>query len=92
MSEKILCSVYRSSKKDEMYVYVERARGLKDLPDALMSGFGAPVHVFDVLLTADRKLARVDVQDVMTKVREVGFFLQMPPPEDELLDRKPLDF
>ena len=52
-----------------------------------MHSFGKPVAVFTMILTADKKLARVNVDDVRAAIDEQGFYLQMPPAkEDYLLD------
>jgi uncharacterized protein YcgL (UPF0745 family) len=40
-----------------------------------------------LLLTPERKLARVDAAEVLGKIQEQGFFLQMPPTMAELLSR-----
>ena len=80
-NEKILCSVYRSPRKEGMYVYVRKNEGVDELPDSLIKQFGTPGHVMDLLLTPERKLSRVDVMDVMGAIREQGFYLQMPPRE-----------
>ncbi|EKF73462.1 hypothetical protein A11A3_13495 [Alcanivorax hongdengensis A-11-3] len=80
---KLFCSIYKSRRKAEMYLYVERQKGLKDLPEGLLSQFGPPQHVSDMILSPERPLARVDVQRVMDKIREQGFYLQMPPPPDK---------
>lgn len=82
---KYLCEIFRSSRKEEMYLYVDRARGLEDVPEALMKQFGEPESVMTVVLTPDRKLARADVGEVMAAIKEQGFYLQMPPTAAELL-------
>ena len=46
-----------------------------------MQSFGTPGHVMDLLLTADRSLARVDVKLVMQGIQQNGYYLQMPPHE-----------
>lgn len=78
---KRFCSVYKSSKKAEMYVYVDRKYDLNELPQALKTAFGEPVHVLDLILTPEKKLARVDSGKVLNSIVEQGFFLQMPPSE-----------
>lgn len=78
-------SVYRSSKNSETYLYVAKKVGVKKLPDALKEIFGKPMHAFDMLLTDDKKLARVDAKKVLEKIIEQGFYLQMPPPKEDLL-------
>jgi len=83
----IICSIYRSPKKEEMYLYVDKRDGLGRVPDELKEMFGAPEHVMDMPLTASRKLARADTAKVIAGIQEKGFYLQMPPPkEDYLLD------
>lgn len=84
----LLCQVYKSSRKEEMYLYVDKARGMEDVPAALMERFGEPVEVMLLLLTPQRKLARVDVREVLEKIQEAGFYLQMPPTAAELLRRE----
>lgn len=79
---KLFCSVYKSARRADTYLYVERARGLDKLPAALLAQFGKPLHVTDMILDPERKLARVDPRRVMEKIREQGFYLQMPPPPD----------
>ena len=78
-SQKILCSIYRSPKKEGMYIYVPKKELFEQVPDALLKQMGEPGHVMDLLLTPDRKLARVDVIEVMKHINEQGFYLQMPP-------------
>ena len=80
---KRFCSVYKSSKKKEMYIYVDRKQDLSELPDALLAVFGEPVHVLDMILTPEKTLARVDAGKVLEAISEQGFFLQMPPAQDE---------
>ena len=75
------CSVYKSPKKAEMYVYVDRKEGVDSLPEAFVNMFGEPQHVLDMILTPEKKLARVDSGQVLEAIAEKGFYLQMPPPE-----------
>lgn len=72
-----------------MYLYVEKSvdksQTFKLVPDALLKTFGTPKHAFDLLLHAERPLARVDVLEVMEKIQSQGFYLQMPPEVEENL-------
>ena len=79
----MLCQVYRSPRQNEMYLYVAREEGLNRVPAALLERFGEPEEVMMVLLDGKRKLARVDAAEVVDKIREQGFFLQMPPGRHE---------
>jgi len=80
---KRFCSVFKSLKKKEMYVYVDRKEGVAALPESLKPLFGHPEHVLDMVLTPEKKLARVDSQKVLDEIAVKGFYLQMPPGEDE---------
>ncbi|MFO1392114.1 MAG: YcgL domain-containing protein [Agitococcus sp.] len=82
-----ICSIYKSSKKDEMYLYVRKATGLTQVPEALLTMFGKATLFGSMLITSDKKLARADATQVLTDIAEKGFYLQMPPPrEDYMLD------
>ncbi len=81
----IICSVYLSSRKDEMYLYVDKRDGLNKVPDALIEMFGQAKHVMDIPLTAERKLARVGSEKVLAELADKGFYLQMPPPKDDYM-------
>ncbi|WP_415896574.1 YcgL domain-containing protein [Neptuniibacter sp. QD48_55] len=80
-----ICSVYLSPRKDEMYLYVDKRDQLSKVPEALLEMFGSPKHVMDIPLTADRELARVDTEKVLSDLDEKGYFLQMPPPKDDYM-------
>ena len=86
---KQLCSVYRSPRKQGMYLYVDRLKGLEPVPEALITAFGKPQHAFDFVLTEERKLAQEDVQKVLENLKNQGYHLQMPPPEDEYIEHLP---
>lgn len=83
MTERVLCQIFRSARKDEMYLYVDKARGLQDVPETLKESFGRAEPVMTMLLTADKTLARADAAKVIEAIRSQGFYLQMPPPRDE---------
>ena len=75
----LFCWIYRSSRKQEMYLYMAREDTFDDLPEQLMQHFGSPILVMELELHADRQLARENVHQVMNNLRESGFHLQMPP-------------
>jgi uncharacterized protein YcgL (UPF0745 family) len=78
----VICSVYRSLKKDETYLYIDKSRGLEAVPEALLALFGEPRLVMTMLLKEERPLARVDVKKVLAAIQEQGYYLQMPPPPE----------
>lgn len=78
----VICSIYRSTKKDGTYLYIDKSRGLDCVPDALLELFGKPQQAMTMLLTAERKLARADVTKVLAALAEQGYYLQLPPPSE----------
>lgn len=84
-SDKLLCEIFKSPRKDEMYLYVDKRRGLVDVPEALLERFGDPQSVVTLILTADKPLARAKAADVMAAIREKGYYLQMPPAKEAYL-------
>jgi uncharacterized protein len=78
-SDEIPCWVYRSPRKQEMYLYLLAEDDFSAVPEALLSGFGPPALVMQLSLTPQRTLAREDVMKVMENLRSQGFHLQMPP-------------
>ncbi len=82
---KRICCVYKSSKQDEMYLYVDKREGLARVPEALLKSFGEPKELMTLLIRADKKLARVDAAKLLNEISSKGFYLQMPPAKDEYL-------
>jgi uncharacterized protein YcgL (UPF0745 family) len=73
------CWVLASDRQPEMYLYLDREEGFDDLPETLRRHFGRPRPVMELDLHPDRRLARVEVAEVMAGLREQGYYLQMPP-------------
>ncbi len=86
---KRICSIYKSPKKNEMYLYVLKSDALERVPENLLLAFGKPVHAFDLVLTPERKLAREDITLVLENLERQGYHLQMPPAEDEYIEHLP---
>ncbi|SHF05863.1 hypothetical protein SAMN02745148_01738 [Modicisalibacter ilicicola DSM 19980] len=82
---KLLCEIFKSSCKDEMYLYVDKAKGVTEVPELLLERFGRPVPVLTMLLTEDKKLARADAVQIMAAIDEKGFYLQLPPAKEAYL-------
>lgn len=84
-AERQFISVFRSSKNSDTYVYTKRGQVWGDLPEPLRNAFGKPVHTMDLLLTGERKLAKVTGSQVIEAISDQGFFLQMPDKLDSYL-------
>lgn len=82
---KVLCDVYKSRKMDEAYLYVSRKDALTRVPEALLETFGKPELAMTLMLSADKKLARAEAANVLEKMDEQGFYLQLPPPRENKL-------
>lgn len=88
------CDIYKFSKKDDLYVYIARPNypndtdEIKDwlgiLPKDFRKALGQETFVMHLDLATVPKLARVNKDDVVAKLTEQGYFVQMPPPEDVL--------
>ncbi|MBB2495103.1 YcgL domain-containing protein [Aquipseudomonas ullengensis] len=86
---KKICSIYRSPRKNEMYLYVLKSDELKRVPEALLAAFGAPQLAFSLVLTPEKPLAREDIHKVLENLENQGYHLQMPPPEDDYIEHLP---
>ena len=82
----MLCAIYKSSKKEGAYLYIPKKDDFSQVPDTLMQMFGKPIMVMVVKLEG-RTLAQVDVEKVKTSLINDGFFLQVPPPPENLLEK-----
>jgi len=85
------CWVYRSPRKQEMYLYLAAEDAFDKVPAALLERFGEPILVIELELSMQRKLAREDVATVMTNLRDRGFHLQLPPQLEPALYHGNLD-
>lgn len=82
---KVFCTIYKSSKEDELYLYVDKKDQLSRVPEALLDKFGKPVLVTTMLLTPEKKLARADINNVLKALEERGFYLQLPPAKEDYM-------
>jgi hypothetical protein len=65
-------------------LYVSLQDDLKRVPEVLLETFGRPELVTKLIITEDRKLARAEASKVLAAIAEKGFYLQLPPPKEEL--------
>ncbi|GAA0420369.1 hypothetical protein GCM10009133_30960 [Cocleimonas flava] len=78
------CYVYRSNKKQGMYLYLVEKDNFDDVPESLMKLLGELVFSFEFDLSKDRKLVKAESEEVLRILKENGYFLQMPPAKSEL--------
>ncbi|MEZ5525087.1 MAG: YcgL domain-containing protein [Pseudomonadales bacterium] len=84
----ILCTIYRSPKKEGMYLYVDKKEDLERVPESLLNVFGPPQFAMTLLLSPDRKLARADREEVVLAIAEQGYYLQMPPKPEQMYNNE----
>lgn len=81
----MICAVYKSPKKDATYLFVERRDDFSRIPDSLLTVFGKPQFVMLLSLKQTRSLAFVEPERLLEALAMQGYFLQLPPPEPDLL-------
>jgi uncharacterized protein YcgL (UPF0745 family) len=81
------CAIYRSPKKPDTYLYLAARDDFSHVPDPLLKMLGEPVHVMDLDLHPERRLAQEDIREVLHNLREQGWHLQMPRRDDPLAVR-----
>lgn len=80
----MLCAIYKSPRKAGMYLYVEKRDQFDAVPEALRQLFGKPELVMLFNLSGEKALKQVDNQEVQQHIQTQGYYLQMPPPEENL--------
>jgi len=77
------CLIFRCSKKEEMYLYTPYKEKEQDaidaLPDGLLKLTGRITLVMELVLSPEKTLARADVNDVMSSLKDKKYYLQSPP-------------
>ena len=79
MSELVSVAVYASARKSDTYLYMAEASALDELPEALQGLLGALRPVITLELTADKVLARTTGAELLQKIADDGYYLQLPP-------------
>ena len=72
------CTVYKSERKPDTYLYLADHCDFQDLPAELQQTFGVPVKVMKLELSEKNRLARVDVSAVMQELKKNGYFCNCP--------------
>jgi len=81
----MLCVIYKSPRKAQTYLFVNKRDDFSSVPEALMKTFGTPTLVTLINLDTKEKLAMADIEKVKQNLAEQGFYLQLPPPQEDLL-------
>ncbi len=75
----MLCEIFKSKKKEETYLFVEKETVLGELPQTLRDLLGELSLVMELDISEKRILAREKPEVVLFNIRSQGFHLQLPP-------------
>ena len=81
----MFCVIYRSSRREQTYLYVEKKDDFSRVPPELLQSFGTPIMTMLLPLDGRKKLALADLDKVKQALSEQGYYLQLPPPQENLL-------
>ncbi len=73
------CTIYKSNKKADTYLYVQDAGNFSRVPQDLLRLLGRLDFVMTLELTPDHTLARADPEQVRQQLETQGYYLQLPP-------------
>ncbi|WP_394202266.1 YcgL domain-containing protein [Shewanella waksmanii] len=82
----MICAVYKSLRKLDTYLFVEKRDQFERVPEPLLEMFGAPQLVMMLPLEKRSHLAFADIDKVKVELKEKGYYLQLPPPKVNLLE------
>ncbi|MBT0587459.1 YcgL domain-containing protein [Alteromonas sp. SM 2104] len=80
----MFCSVYKTPKKQGMFLYVPVANDFADVPAALMEKFPNPQLVMHIPEKTNKSL-HIDKAVLSAAFEHDGFYLQMPPKQENWL-------
>lgn len=83
-----LVEIFAGSKRSEMYLYVEKSKGVEHVPTELLAQFGTLRSVLILPLTPTTRLARASANAVIDGLEKQGYFLQLPPSADALVEQQ----
>ena len=81
----MFCVIYKSPRREQTYLYVEKKDDFSRVPDALLQGFGKPQLAMLLPLDGRKKLVNADLEKVKEALKTQGYYLQLPPPTEDLL-------
>lgn len=68
-----------------MYLYIPDVDDFSQVPDALMDMFGVPLLVMHIPAHSEKRLHAVSREDLLEAFERDGFYLQMPPKQENWL-------
>lgn len=81
----MFCAVYKSLKKQQTYLYIEKKDDFTKVPASLLDLMGAKELVMVVPKQPAKDFARVEISALEKALAEQGYYLQLPPPPENYL-------
>lgn len=78
-SAPLRCWIYRSARREEMYLYLADENGFGAVPKELIEKMGRLELVMELELYPGKKLARANMAEVLKSLQHKGYYLQLPP-------------
>jgi len=82
----MLTYIYRSEKKADCYIYLNKTVANFDLPIPVRKVLGDLVLVMELDVEPETKLALSDPEKVLSAIEDQGFYIQMPSKEPHPVD------
>jgi len=85
----MLTAVYKSKKKADTFLFIEKRDDFSNVPEPLLAMFGQPIYVMIINLAKRDHLGGADLETVKEALADPdkGYYLQIPPPEENLLSQ-----
>ncbi len=77
----MLCSVYRSVKKEGIFLYIRSGYSVTELPQDLKDLVGQTYHVLNLDLSKVTRLQQVDPKELEQRLQDEGYFLYVQDPQ-----------
>ncbi|MCC5858900.1 MAG: YcgL domain-containing protein [Ectothiorhodospiraceae bacterium] len=78
------CSVYKGQGAPDHYLFLPGKDDFSGVPQSVLDRFGPLEHVMDLVLTPDRRLARIRPVTLMRTLLVQGCHVQLPPNDEPL--------
>jgi uncharacterized protein YcgL (UPF0745 family) len=73
------CTVLCSDEKPWHYIYLAEGKEFDQLPAALQEQFPHPQEIMRLDLDQRKRLAHADIATVRKRLKELGYYVQLPP-------------
>ena len=75
--------VLKSRFMPDTYVYMPEEKAVDTLPEGLLAQFREPEEFLRFDLHAEKNLAQADAGKVLAALADAGYYVQLPPSQDD---------